>query len=239
MEDKFRKVEEEFRKLKSNLSKGIIGREEFKKKAEELMIKDEEGRYWMLGIQSGKWYYYDGTQWVQSTPPYIEVMEKEKRIICEFCETENEETAIFCVSCGNKLITEKKICPRCGSTLKNEYRFCAVCGLSLEKAEDEHSFKFKKLAIGPSFLFSGGMGVILGAIFGVLIGASDYFYSFVTFLPLFLRNIQGRFMGGLVYGVLGAFFGFVFIGVCGLLLILLANLISSLFGGFKITFTKK
>ncbi|MCP2604858.1 zinc ribbon domain-containing protein [Candidatus Aminicenantes bacterium AH-873-B07] len=235
MIDKFRKVEEEFHRLKYQLMKGIINREEFRKRLEKLMVKDEEGRYWMIGVQSGKWYYYNGKQWIQSTPPF---KEEEMKIICYSCERENEENAIFCVFCGIKLKEEIKICLRCGNSLKDEYSFCPMCGLSIED-EKKYLFKFKNLVIGPSFPFVGGIGLILGAIIGIFMGASNYFYRFFTFLPFFLRDIHGGFMGSLIFGIFGGILGFILIGLIGLLFSLLINFISFLFGGFKIIFTSK
>jgi hypothetical protein len=30
---------------------------------------EHEGRYWMLGADSGKWYVHDGQTWVEAAPP--------------------------------------------------------------------------------------------------------------------------------------------------------------------------
>jgi tetratricopeptide (TPR) repeat protein len=35
------------------------------------MIEDEQGQWWILGYESGLWYYHDGKQWVQSEPPPV------------------------------------------------------------------------------------------------------------------------------------------------------------------------
>jgi len=231
MIEKFKEIEKEFHKLKDKYTKGIIDREEFRKELEKLMLRDEEGKYWMIGIQTGKWYYYDGEKWVQSPPPY----EKEKKIICYSCEKENEENAIFCAFCGTKLKEEVKICSHCGNILKEEYNFCPVCGSSI-KEEKNYILRFKNLKIGPSFPFLSGLGLIIGAIAGVFVGAINYFYRYITFLPPFLRDIHGTITGSLIYGLIGGFSGFILIGIIGLLFSLLLNFISFLFGGFKIIF---
>jgi len=231
MRERFKEIEKEFQKLKDEYSKGIIDKEEFRKELEKLMIKDQEGKYWMIGLQTGKWYYYDGEKWIQSSPPY----EKEKKIICYSCEKENEENAIFCVFCGTKLKEEVKICSHCGNNLKDEYNFCPICGQPI-KEEKDYILRFKNLKIGPSLPFLSGMGLIAGAIAGVFIGAINYFYRYITFLPSFLRDIHGTITGSLVYGLIGGFSGFILIGIIGLLFSLLLNFISFLFGGFKIIF---
>ncbi|MFQ6084194.1 MAG: zinc ribbon domain-containing protein [Candidatus Aminicenantia bacterium] len=240
MENKFKQLENEFQKLKEELHSGLIDQEGFRNKLKQLRIKDSKGRYWMIGAQSGKWYYYNGQEWVESEPP-IEEVEKEK-IICQFCGTENELGSTVCVKCGKSLKEEKRICFRCGSKITNEYIYCPVCGLALEgerKEEKGHSFQFKKLEIGSSFLFSAGIGIILGVVIGAFIGVSDYFYNLVFSLPQFLKEIHGRFLGGLVYGSLGAILGFFLIGLLGLFWALILNFISFIFGGFKVSLVEK
>ncbi len=43
--------------------------EQFETEVEKLQFKDGVGRCWMLGAQSGKWYFHDGTGWKQAEPP--------------------------------------------------------------------------------------------------------------------------------------------------------------------------
>jgi len=37
------------------------------------MIQDEQGRWWMIGYETGQWYYHDGTKWVRGEPPQVAV----------------------------------------------------------------------------------------------------------------------------------------------------------------------
>ena len=66
--DKFRQAEDEYFKLRGQFDTGRLTQEQFDEKLRELMQQDAQGRYWMLGADSAKWYYYDGTKWVQSDP---------------------------------------------------------------------------------------------------------------------------------------------------------------------------
>jgi hypothetical protein len=66
--DKYQHAEEEYFKLRGQFDTGRLTQEQFDEKLRDLMIQDEQGRYWMLGADSGKWYFYDGTKWVQSDP---------------------------------------------------------------------------------------------------------------------------------------------------------------------------
>jgi hypothetical protein len=67
----FSRVETEFERLKARFESGALTEAEFKSQLEELMIEDEQGRWWILGYESGLWYYHDGKQWVQSEPPPV------------------------------------------------------------------------------------------------------------------------------------------------------------------------
>ena len=65
----FAQVEAKFKELKKEYEVGAITEEELKAQLEDLMIQDDEGRWWMIGYETGQWYYYDGEKWVQAEPP--------------------------------------------------------------------------------------------------------------------------------------------------------------------------
>ncbi|MDH4208430.1 MAG: tetratricopeptide repeat protein, partial [Anaerolineae bacterium] len=65
----FAEVENRFRALRKQLDSGEIGEQEFEAELRRLQVLDPEGRYWMIGAQSGLWYFYDGEKWVQAEPP--------------------------------------------------------------------------------------------------------------------------------------------------------------------------
>ena len=65
----FAQVETKYRELKREYDTGAITEEEFKAQLEELMIEDEEGKWWIIGYETGQWYYHDGEKWVQGEPP--------------------------------------------------------------------------------------------------------------------------------------------------------------------------
>src|SRR5581483_7314037 len=58
-----------FFELKGKLAVGQILEEEFKRELERLRFQDTQGRWWMIGAQSGRWYYYDGARWLLGDPP--------------------------------------------------------------------------------------------------------------------------------------------------------------------------
>lgn len=72
----FRDAESRFRRLKAQLDAGEMDADEFEVQLRRLQVIDEQGRYWMIGAQSGLWYFYDGAKWVASEPPEGGVVER-------------------------------------------------------------------------------------------------------------------------------------------------------------------
>jgi hypothetical protein len=64
----FKRAEDEFFKLKGQVGAGRITQAQFEEQLRALVVQDAQGRYWMLGADSGKWYVHDGTQWVERNP---------------------------------------------------------------------------------------------------------------------------------------------------------------------------
>jgi hypothetical protein len=67
----FSDTERRFRELRKSLDAGEIDEREFEVELRQLQVLDEYGRYWMIGAQSGLWYFYDGDKWVQGEPPTV------------------------------------------------------------------------------------------------------------------------------------------------------------------------
>src|SRR5437016_10431222 len=68
-DERFKKVQDEYAVLKAQLDSGRITREQFEATLRPLMFQDAQGRYWMIGVETGKWHAYDGQKWVQTDPP--------------------------------------------------------------------------------------------------------------------------------------------------------------------------
>ena len=64
----FQELQRHYDELREQFDADQISEEEFREEIEGLQIQDEQGRYWTIGAQSGKWYRFDGRQWVQETP---------------------------------------------------------------------------------------------------------------------------------------------------------------------------
>jgi DNA-binding beta-propeller fold protein YncE len=68
----FSQAEAEFERLKGQFEASDLTEDEFKAELQELMIEDEQGRWWTIGFDTGHWYCYDGEQWLRSEPPAVE-----------------------------------------------------------------------------------------------------------------------------------------------------------------------
>jgi hypothetical protein len=67
--DPFRQAKERFSLQKGQLATGHITREQFDAALKQLMIRDAQGRYLLLNLNSGQWHVYDERQWVPASPP--------------------------------------------------------------------------------------------------------------------------------------------------------------------------
>ena len=65
----FQKTAEAYQELKKKYQAGGLTEAEFKAQLEALMVQDQQGKWWMIGSETGLWYAHDGTNWVRADPP--------------------------------------------------------------------------------------------------------------------------------------------------------------------------
>jgi hypothetical protein len=70
-EDKigFQEADRRYAELKRQRDSGTISDEEFDAQRQQLMVQDDEGRWWAKSRKTGEWNYHDGNAWVRGTPP--------------------------------------------------------------------------------------------------------------------------------------------------------------------------
>jgi hypothetical protein len=242
----FKSVQETFSGLKAKFQAGGISRQEFIDEMKKLRLKDDTGRFWMIGAQSGKWYFFDGRDWVQAEPP----TQKDQKTICVYCGFENKIETEVCARCGGTFGEEKTACPTCGGPLQPPFFVCPQCAKSPGEVEVEKSLATAGTAEGEraesvlrsvhplSFLFFGGLfGALAGLGLGVMTGAMGLFSGMLGFLPAALTDLQGKLLGAVIFGLLGGLFGFVALAAAGYLKALIINFILSLIGGVRFTTT--
>lgn len=145
MDKSFTQVNEAFEALKTKFQAGEIPRQEFIDEMKRLRIRDEEGRFWMIGAQTGKWYYFDGKDWIQSEHP----SQKDNAAICVYCGFENKLEAIACARCGGTIGEELTKCPDCGSPLRKPFMTCPKCGTVPGSANPDTSRVIPVTPAGP------------------------------------------------------------------------------------------
>lgn len=244
MSTPFKNVETSFQVLRRQFREKEISRREFIDRLKKLRLRDEQGRFWMIGAQTGKWYYFDGKDWIQTEPPSEEV----KKVKCFSCGLENEAEDEFCERCGESLREKEASCPSCGAKLASPFQKCPACGSEpaaspyaedvFLKGKEKGNFAVRRLNPLTFFYFSGGTGLILGVILGGFIGAAGFFSGISGVLPEFLATLQGTLMGGLIFAGIGGVLGFGLVGFLGFLEAQLFNLISAIVGGLEITLDK-
>jgi len=250
MDTKFKEVEVVFSRMKRRFREGEISQREFIDSLKRLRIKDEEGRFWMIGPKSGKWYYFEGKDWVQSSPPSI----GEKKAICIYCGYENDIESAVCVGCGGHVGEETeegkpRICPECGSEIDPEAEVCPYCAVREKELANDSNVLAHADALGEgpgimstvrsvqplSFLwFSGGLGILAGVLLGLLAGATDFFPALNEILPAFFKDMQGKLVGSVVFAGLGGVIGFLASSLAGFLIALVVNGVLSFMGGLKV-----
>lgn len=72
MDERFRRAEDEYLRLRGRLATGRITQAQFEAALKELMVQDSDGRYWMIGATSGQWFVNQNGTWVQSSPSHLE-----------------------------------------------------------------------------------------------------------------------------------------------------------------------
>jgi WD40 repeat protein len=69
LHDTFKNAEDEFFRLKGRVAAGRITKDQFAAALKGLMI-EHQGQYWMIGVNTAKWYVCeDGKNWIEKAPP--------------------------------------------------------------------------------------------------------------------------------------------------------------------------
>jgi hypothetical protein len=68
LDPRFQHANDEYFKLRGQLATGRITQAQFDAALKDLMIQDAQGRWWMIGAESGKWYVHEGAAWVEADP---------------------------------------------------------------------------------------------------------------------------------------------------------------------------
>ncbi len=223
MADQFREAEAAFNRLREKFDAKKISREEFSDSLKRLRIKDDDGRFWVIGAQSGVWYVHEQGRWVEAKPP----SQLERKAICIACGFENDLEAERCARCGSLSGGEAP------ETTADPGRTGAA-GLGLEgSAPSADAVVLRALDLRSFFWFFAVFGLFAGILVGLLTGVFGLFAGFVERLPGFFVEHRGDLLGAIGFSIVGGGLGFVGGGAAGALLAAAANGVLSLVGGLR------
>lgn len=217
MSKPFKEVEKGFSLLKQEFKSKKISEREYKDRLKKLRLKDNDGRSWTIGAQSGLWYYFDGQNWIESLPPSVQ----KGKAICIYCGHEND------------LENESQECPYCIQKEKLSLRMEEEVPDPYEQKNGK-LFIFRSINLLSFLFFWGAVGLVIGIIMGALIGVAKRYVETIQFFPEFLKALHGKLLGGIVFGFFGGVLGFLLLAIAGAVLAALINVILSFVGGVKI-----
>jgi hypothetical protein len=223
MTDPFRDAEATFGRLRERFLAKKISSQEFSDSLKQLRIKDEAGRFWVIGAQSGLWYVYEHGQWIEAKPP----SQMERKAVCVACGFENDLEAESCVRCGS----------RHGEDAPEAVEGAGEDGPAPSAGEagtaDGAVTVVRSLDIRSFFWFFGVFGLFAGILLGLLAGVTGLFAGFVDSLPAFFAEHRGDLIGGMSGSLVGGLLGFGCGGAAGVFLAVASNGILSLVGGLR------
>lgn len=123
---------------------GRLTREQWEQQLKALILRDLKGRYWTIGAQTGKWYYYDGMKWVEGAPQSSAFVETGPTQVAQAqvpTPAPPPQQPVVCAHCGFENAGGRALCSRCGKELRKDIRSavtprdlntCASCGARLE-----------------------------------------------------------------------------------------------------------
>jgi hypothetical protein len=62
-------IQQAYLQLRALHQSGKMDATTFRAELEKMIVADGAGGYWMVGVQTGRWYWYNGSGWIQRDPP--------------------------------------------------------------------------------------------------------------------------------------------------------------------------
>ncbi|MHB8625079.1 MAG: transglycosylase domain-containing protein [Aggregatilineales bacterium] len=69
LEQQFNDVEQTVHVLRRRYTAGLLSPDQLRAELRKLMILDNAGQWWMIGMETDRWYRYDGRDWTLDSPP--------------------------------------------------------------------------------------------------------------------------------------------------------------------------
>ncbi len=234
----FREIERLYKDLKDRQAAGEISPEDMKAELKKMMLRDEDNRYWMLGGKTGSWYVYDGTSW-NAEDPY---RGEETPLVLQTEMGAQEKSPPVAAREDRQQAVERPemLCKFCHSRLEEHDAYCKFCGASQkvvakppERRLAGDEILVRSVRILSLVFFFGGLGLVIGVIFGASFGIFKILGDFIYQFPVMLQEMRGKVQGGFFFGAIGGIAGFIGFAVLAALLGLLFNALAFVFGGLR------
>lgn len=135
----YKEVERRYQELVEAQRAGKITQAQWEQQLKALILQDTKGRYWTIGAQTGKWYYYDGIRWSEGTPQQdiFSTGRPGSGGVASPAPTANQS----CPHCGFENQGARALCSRCGQDMRKDIRgaatprdlqYCSYCGTKME-----------------------------------------------------------------------------------------------------------
>jgi len=66
---RFQQAEQRFQGLRRRYQEGNLSETDYDLQLQELVIEDKDGAHWMIGADTGRWYWFNGDTWIPREPP--------------------------------------------------------------------------------------------------------------------------------------------------------------------------
>lgn len=75
----FAEVEQRVKQMRQQVQTGQMTQDEFVNQLRELMINDDEGNWWIMGVETDTWYRSENNNWVEDDPEPLAVYREQQR----------------------------------------------------------------------------------------------------------------------------------------------------------------
>jgi hypothetical protein len=235
---KFREIEELYKEAKERQAAGEISADDMKSELKKMMLRDEDNRYWMLGGKTGSWYVHDGSAW-NPADPYGH--EETPFVLQTETTAQQKSQPVISIEMPNKTAEAPEIlCRYCQSRLSEHDTYCKFCGASQKapakspaRPADEDEILVKGVRILSLVFFFGGLGLVLGIVFGASFGIFSILGDWIYQFPVMLQEMRGKIQGGLFFGAIGGIAGFASCALLAVFFGLFYNALAFVFGGLR------
>ena len=136
-----------------------------------------------------------------------------------------------------------KVCKFCMSRIAPHSPFCQFCGGSQKEGKSSTAGKtlagegemlIKSIKLVPMIFFLGGLGLIIGVLFGATFGIFNILGDAIYQFPIMLQETRGKIQGGLIFAAMGGIAGFVAFSLVSVVITGIYNALSFFFGGIRL-----